>query len=164
MSTREWMETPSIDLETKYGPVRLNVVQGDYVYVDASSDGKFLTVSGKRYAFSVRLRTADGGKTWDLAGRQHEAVYSSPKDAVSIHAVMPPSYQKKVITEVMAVVTAYLNVHSHLLAQAALADANNELLRAEDRLQELQGLLANQQAVTDEAKARYDRAAAAFKA
>jgi len=144
--SREWIDYPKdIEIQTKYGPVFLNVVQGDYVYVDGSSNGKFIEMHGNRYTISVRLQTPNGGKTWELSDGG-SAVYSSIWRDFTFKK-MPPSYKQKAIAEIVDRVTEYLAPRKNLLRQGAIANINNALLSEEEKLEELREQLKKQEAV-----------------
>ena len=156
---REWMQYPqNIEIETKFGPVFLSIVQGDYVYVDGQGNGKFITVAGKKYTIALRLHCYDG-KTWELGknkyGQTHESVSSGVWQSFKAFERMPPSYEKKAVAEIIEKVSAYLAAHPFQLAQGAYADANNNLAREEQKLAELEEQLAEQRKKVAEAELKF---------
>lgn len=162
MSKREWISYPqNISIETAYGPVFLNIIKGDYVYVDGSSNGKFITVAGKKYTLSVRLHCYDG-KTWeptkDKHGNTRDGISSGTWQSYKAFDRMPPSYEKKAVAEIIKKVSAYLDAHPEQLAAGALADANNDLAREEGKLAELREQLKAQEKVVREQQARFESA------
>lgn len=162
MNEREYMSYPkNIEIQTEYGSMFLSIIQGDYVYVDGSSDGKFITVSGKKYTLSVRLHCYDG-KTWeptkDKYGNTRDGISSGTWQSYKAFDRMPPSYEKKAVAEVIKKVSAYLNAHPEQLAAGALADANNNLAREEGKLAELREQLKAQEQVVRERQAVFEQA------
>lgn len=166
MKEREWIQYPKdIQINTDLGPVFLSIVQGNYVYVDASGNGKFITYKGNKYSMSLRLHTYDGGKTWELSKDQYGhtagSVSASKYQTYSIHDDMPPSYKAKCIAEIIAKVSAYLAAHPDQLLDAAVADANNSLANEESKLAELEEQVRAQREKVSALSTKLDRAAVA---
>jgi hypothetical protein len=162
MTKREWIDYPKdIEIETQFGPVFLSIVQGDYVYVDGQSNGKFITVAGKKYTIALRLHCYDGS-TWELTkdkyGSTRDGISSGVWQSYKAFDRMPPSYEKKAVAEIIAQVSDYLKGHPFQRAQGAYADANNELARAEEKLAELEAQVAEQARIVREAQLKFKQA------
>jgi hypothetical protein len=162
---REWIQYPkNIPIETKFGTVFLSIVQGDYVYVDGSGNGKFITVADKKYTLSVRLHCYDG-KTWEPGknefGQTHDSISSGTWQSYKAFDRMPPSYEKKAVAEIIEKVSAYLAANPAQLKAGAVADANNELAREEDKLAELEAQLKAQKALVADKRRAFEKASKA---
>lgn len=159
---RQWMDYPKdIEISTPFGPVYLNIVRGDYVYVDAAGNGKFILVAGKKYALSLRLMQRDG-RAWELQtnaqGNTYDAVHARKYQCYESNDRMPDSYQAKAVKEITAAVSAYLDSHPIKLREAAVADVNNELASAEKDLAELEAKAAEQRALVSKLRKTLSRA------
>lgn len=159
---RQWMDYPKdIEISTSFGPVYLSIVRGDYVYVDAAGNGKFIMVAGKKYALSLRLMQRDG-RPWELQadaqGNTWDAVHARKYQCYERNDRMPDSYQAKAVNEILATVSAYLDSHPKQLRQAAVADVNNELASAEKDLVELEAKAAEQRALVSKLRKTLSRA------
>lgn len=159
---REHMDYPrDIQVETPFGPVFMTVVQGDYVYVDASSRSKTIAYRGNEYVLSLRLHTYDGGKTWELlrgpgGGVDSCAIYGHKYG--DCRANIPPSYLKKIVAGIIEKVAEHLSTHKHLLRQAAMAHAHNNWAREADKLDEMEAQVAAQGEKVEALRAKYDEA------
>lgn len=153
VSEREWKQYPSdIPVETAFGTIFLSVTSADHVYADGSGNGKSLTVRGKQYSFSAHLHLAAG--KWAV-GTDRSSVYARKHMCFDRDDAMPPSYQAKVVAEIEARVNAHLAAHPELVLDGAVADASNNLGRAEKELAELQAKVAEKEAEVSALRLKY---------
>jgi hypothetical protein len=89
--------------------------------VDGQSNGKFITVAGKKYTIALRLHCYDGS-TWELTkdkyGNTRDGISSGVWQSYKAFDRMPPSYEKKAVAEIIAQVSDYLKGHPFQRAQA----------------------------------------------
>lgn len=132
MAKREWIWYPKdIEVVTEYGSIFLNITDAKHIYVDASGNGKHLVFRGRRYAMSWHLGLYSDSPSFQV-GRDEKGQESR----TAIYGDVPPSFKAKITKDILVAVNAYVREHSHLLTEAAIADANNELQGAERKLEE----------------------------
>lgn len=123
-----WMDRPTATIETKFGTIRLAVLRHGEVYVDASSNGKFLTYRGKNYPFSENLGFV-GGK-WERQRDERGHQFSLYCDA-------PKTYAAALEAEVVACVTSFMARNPGIRVEAQKAYVNNELDSIHEKMEEL---------------------------
>jgi len=132
---REWMEYPKTMVDTKCGTVEVTVTSATTAYVDASSNGKFLTHRGKRYVFSIHLQKKQEG--WVLA----ENTLAYTHIFGSYFGPTPPSYKKAMEQEIEKRVSDLLESDPMIGALAERVRVNNDLTRAEGKVVEAETAL-----------------------
>jgi hypothetical protein len=151
---REWMQYPSdIEVPTAFGPVWISITDAKHVYVDANSNGRALTYRGKRYSVSFHFNLYD-----DLPSFQVSRDPNGQPSRTAVYGDVPPSYKTKITEAVLLEVNAYLRAHSDLLRKAEIASANNEVARAEEKLEEAERAAEAARCAYGLALDRYERA------
>ncbi len=126
MAKREWIWYPqNIELHTSCGSVFISITDSKHIYCDASGNGKSLEFRGKRYPLSVHLSRVGTELRFDVSS-----------GTSSIYCGAPRTYVTKMVEAVITAVNAHIFHNPHLLLDADIADANNELVRREEELEE----------------------------
>jgi enoyl-CoA hydratase/carnithine racemase len=116
-------------ISTPYGDCHVTAVNGGLLYVDASSNGKFLTYRGKNYALCFRLTSADGLR-WGLV----DDVWGHPVG--DWNKRIPTTYLEVMVAEITDRCAIYVQGHPNLLNDAERESLETQLAAEEERLLE----------------------------
>jgi hypothetical protein len=120
--------TPTVVVETKFGPLQLTITSGDYVRVRHGDDTPF-TVRGKQYQVSVGVRVP----AFELA--EHNSINKCGD--FSAYPVVAPTIKAAIEAACIDAVRGYVTEHPDVLTTAAYERAREEWTRATRELSEL---------------------------
>jgi hypothetical protein len=163
MTTRSWLDSPDLTVQTPFGSGKLVFTGGQHIYFDAhvnsgSDPSVGLTVRGVRYGVNAHFARVGAG--WKIEALQsgRDQLYVSRADWTRRDTPVSPSARAAIRAAVEGAVNAAAQAHPNLVAAGEQRHANNALLDLEAKLAEaeaevarLRGEIAKHNAVLGEA-------------